>query len=481
MCFPSAEAFAGPADDMPAENRHKGRIMANRYNIVLYFSDQQRFDTCGCYGQKLDITPNLDCMAEEGTVFENAFSPQPVCGPFRAMLQTGKYPTETGCFRNNKMLPIDAKTVANYMEGAGYETAYVGKWHLASEGELEKDPSIDFQRKAIPPHLRGGYTGFWRVSDVLEFTSDGYSGYVFDENMNRCDFKGYRTDCITDYALEYLRSYDGKKPFFLTVSHIEPHHQNNAHHYQGPEGSKERFKDYEVPADLAAFPNGDWKEEYPDYLGACNAIDHNLGRIIAELKERGLYDNTVIIFTSDHGSHFRTRNTDSHFCGYDDYKRSCHEAAIHIPLVITGGPFRTGGKRVSDLVSTISLPKTIVELAGYQLAGCMEGENLADFAAGEVDADRRNEVFVQISESRVGRCIRTDKWKYAVSGPGLNGGLYMGSPVYQDDFLYNLDDDPSELDYLVDDEEYAEVKANLRKRLKEMIKDAEGIDVRFID
>ena len=148
------------------------------YNIIFYFSDQQRWDTCGCFGQPLNITPNLDALAKEGVKFDNAFSPQPVCGPCRALFQTGKYPTETGCFRNNIMLPEGLKTLANYIEEAGYETAYIGKWHLASDGELEKKPTIDHTVTAVPQEYRGGYTGFWRAADVLEFTSHGYDGYV---------------------------------------------------------------------------------------------------------------------------------------------------------------------------------------------------------------------------------------------------------------------------------------------------------------
>ena len=119
------------------------------------------------------------------------------------------------------------KTLANYIEEAGYETAYIGKWHLASDGELEKKPTIDHTVTAVPQEYRGGYTGFWRAADVLEFTSHGYDGFVFDENNNKIDFKGYRADCINDFALEYLDQYKGEKPFFMTVSQIEPHHQND--------------------------------------------------------------------------------------------------------------------------------------------------------------------------------------------------------------------------------------------------------------
>ena len=440
-------------------------------NIIFYFTDQQRWDTCGCFGQPLDITPNLDALAREGVKFDNAFSPQPVCGPCRALFQTGKYPTETGCFRNNIMLPAGVKTLGQYIEEAGYETAYIGKWHLASDGELEKPPAIDHTVTAIPRELRGGYTGFWRAADVLEFTSHGYDGFVFDENDKRVDFKGYRADCINDMALEFLDGYTGEKPFFMTISQIEPHHQNDRRHYEGPEGSKERFKDFVLPEDLKAL-GGNAAEEYPDYLGQCASLDENLGRLVAKLKEKGLYENTVILFASDHGSHFLTRNRDEHLNGYDDYKRSCHDACLHVPLVIAGGPYR-GGRTVEELVSTASLPKTILALAGVDVGGAMIGENLLDVVEKKAD-NRPNEIFAQISESRVGRCIRTARYTYSVYAPGVNGGAAAASDRYADDFLYDMEHDPHQLNNVVADPAYAQVKAELRKRLLDWIWQAEG-------
>ena len=440
-------------------------------NIIFYFPDQQRWDTCGCFGQPLDITPNLDALAREGVKFDNAFSPQPVCGPCRALFQTGKYPTETGCFRNNIMLPAGVKTLGQYIEEAGYETAYIGKWHLASDGELEKPPAIDHTVTAIPRELRGGYTGFWRAADVLEFTSHGYDGFVFDENDKRVDFKGYRADCINDMALEFLDGYTGEKPFFMTISQIEPHHQNDRRHYEGPEGSKERFKDFVLPEDLKAL-GGNAAEEYPDYLGQCASLDENLGRLVAKLKEKGLYENTVILFASDHGSHFLTRNRDEHLNGYDDYKRSCHDACLHVPLVIAGGPYR-GGRTVEELVSTASLPKTILALAGVDVGGAMIGENLLDVVEKKAD-NRPNEIFAQISESRVGRCIRTARYTYSVYAPGVNGGEAAASDRYADDFLYDMEQDPHQLNNVVTDPAYAQVKAELRERLLDWIWQAEG-------
>lgn len=447
-------------------------------NIIFYFTDQQRWDTCGCFGQPLDITPNLDRLAREGVKFDNAFTAQPVCGPCRALFQTGRYPTETGCFRNNVMLPEGVKTLADYIEEAGYETAYIGKWHLASDGEADQAPVVDHTVTAIPRELRGGYTGYWRAADVLEFTSHGYDGYVFDENDRRVDFKGYRADCINDMALEFLDGYDGKKPFFMTISQIEPHHQNDHKHYEGPEGSKEKYKDFVLPGDLAAL-GGNAAQEYPDYLGQCASLDENLGRLVDKLKEKGLYENTVILFASDHGSHFKTRNNDAHLNGGDDYKRSCHDGCLHVPLVIAGGHYK-GGIAVQELVSTASLPKTILALAGVDVGDAMIGENLLDVVEKR-NPDRVNEVFAQISESRVGRCIRTERYTYSVYAPGLNGFEAPAAQEYADDFLYDLEKDPYQLNNVVSDPAYVDIKTKLRQRLLDWIRQAEGERPSIVD
>ena len=440
------------------------------YNIIFYFSDQQRWDTCGCYGQSLNITPNLDALASRGVRFANAFTPQPVCGPCRAMFQTGRYATDIGCWRNNKMLPSGVKTLADYLEEAGYETAYIGKWHLASEGEVEGPLKIDHAAKPVPMELRGGYTGYWRVADVLEFTSHGYDGYVFDEHNNRVDFKGYRADCINDMALEFFDSYTGEKPFFMTVSQIEPHHQNDRKHYEGPDGSKETYANCPLPHDLEVL-GGNAREEYPDYLGQCASLDENLGRLVAKLKEKGLYDNTIILYASDHGSHFQTRNRDENLRGGDDYKRTGHDAALHVPLVISGGPY-SGGQVVEELVSTESLPKTILAMAGVDVGDAMIGENLLDVVQGHTE-NRPNRVFAQISESRVGRVIRTPQYLYGIFAPDAHGFFCPNAETYADDYLYDMNADPWQLQNVVKDPAYAEIKETLRRELLDWIEKAE--------
>jgi len=431
-------------------------------NIIFIFSDQQRWDTVGCYGQELDLTPNLDRMAAEGVRFEHAFTCQPVCGPARACLQTGKWATETGCFRNGIALPLDEVTLAQLLSQRGYETGYIGKWHLASTHGMG-DADIDYRTKPVPPERRGGYVDHWVASDVLEFTSHSYDGHMFDRDGNQKDFPPgrYRVDAHTDWVLDYLRTRDGAKPFFLFVSYIEPHHQNDHNQYEGPHGSKERFADYSVPGDLVD-TEGDWRENYPDYLGCINSLDENVGRIRDQLEQLGLAGDTLLIYTSDHGSHFRTRN--------GEYKRSCHEGCIRIPMLACGPGFE-GGKTISDLVSLIDLPPTVLAAAGVKSPDTMGGRPLQQVLDG-APKDWPQEVFLQISESQVGRAIRTERWKYSVYAPDKSGGKDPASDHYVEQFLYDLDADPHERNNLVADPAYAQVRRQLAETLKRRMAEA---------
>lgn len=436
--------------------------MPKKPNIVFVFSDQQRWDTLGCYGQPLAVTPRLDAFAAQGVRFEHAFTCQPICGPARSCLQTGKYATQTGCYRNHIALKPDEKTLAHYFAQQGYETAYIGKWHLASNGGKSNEdigPPFECADKPVPPERRGGYK-YWLAADALEHTSHGYNGFVFDTHMNKVDFRGYRADRLTDYALKYLDTVDDK-PFFLFLSFLEPHHQNDRSRYEGPRGSKKRFRDFKVPGDLEG-QSGDWKENYPDYLGCCNSLDTNFGRILDKLEERGLADNTVVFYTSDHGSHFRTRNS--------EYKRSCHEASIRIPLLV-GGPGFSGGRNMKNLVSLIDLPPTLLRCADIPVPSSMCGNPLQKLMKDE-NSPWPSEVFFQIGSSHVGRGIRTARWKYSVRAPEKDGKLDAASLMYVEDFLYDLDKDPHELKNLVTDPEYAEVRKELANRLKRMMRKA---------
>lgn len=437
-----------------------------RQNIVFFFSDQQRADTLGCNGQPMPVTPCLDRFASEDAVnFSNTFTPQPVCGPARSMLQTGLYPTQTGCYRNAISLPTEQKTLARFLREAGYRVGYVGKWHLASD----KDGN-HYETVPVPLERRGGYEDYWMAADVLEFTSHGYGGYVFDREGNKLEFTGYRTDCITDHAIRYIEEYDSGQPFFLMVSHIEPHHQNDRGDYEGPEGSKERFKDFVPPADLEP-GKGDWERFYPDYLGCCHALDENFGRVLGALKKKGIYDRTMVIYASDHGCHFRTHTDEVVENGFDDYKRNSFEGTIHVPLVIKGEGFGPGRKE-ERVVSLLDLPKTILTAAGIDTGKLnLQGRPLQEVKA----PDWEEEVYIQISESFVGRALRTGRYKYVVYAPQVNPWAESGSPVYREKYLFDLKEDPLEKHNLIGNPEMAEVRGRLRKQLMRLGKKAEEI------
>ncbi|MEM7364859.1 MAG: sulfatase-like hydrolase/transferase [Pseudomonadota bacterium] len=432
-------------------------------NILVFFTDQQRWDTCGCYGQSLNVTPRLDELAGNGVLFENAYTCQPVCGPARAAIQTGVYPTDVGCHTNHRLLPLDADTIAKRLGDSGYQCHYIGKWHLASTGPREG--TDDFRVKAVPPERRGGFNGHWLAADALEFTSHGYGGHMFDAEGRKREFDEttYRVDAQTDWLIEHLSTWQSGQPNFTFVSYLEPHHQNDRNRYEGPLGSKERWADYLVPGDLTD-TEGDWRENFADYLGCCNALDDALGRAIDHLSTSGLLDETLIIFTSDHGSHFRTRNP--------EYKRSCHDACLHIPLVVSGPGF-TGGQRIDHLATNLDLPGTILRAAGLEVPDHFRGHALQDVVSGQSD---RKAIYVQISESQCGRAIRTPDFTYSVRAEGgAKRGQEAAADRYHERHLYDNHADPHQRQNLIADPAFQTVRSAMKQLLLEEMAHAENI------
>ncbi len=438
---------------------------APRPNVIFILTDQQRFDSTGLHGNPLDLTPNLDRLALDNTHIANAFTPQPVCGPARMCLQTGMYQNHHGNWKNDaKPLAPDVPTIAREMAAGGYDTAYVGKWHLGPKESLGP----------VDPAYRGGYD-FWMASNVLEMTSTDYHTVLYDNSGAAVFCPGYRVDAVMDAAIRYIgarvspppaRSFhvtastlegprpEQEKPFFLFLSLIEPHHQNHIDDYPPPVGYRQRYDGRWTPPDLQAL-GGTSARHLGGYWGMVRRIDEALGRLLDVLKSLHLEENTVIVFTSDHGSHFKTRNS--------EYKRSCHDASIRVPCVLAGGPFRGGG-RIRQLVSLIDLPPTLLDAAGLRVPATMQGRSLLPLVR-RTDTAWDDEVFVQISESQIGRAIRTRRWKYSVSAPGVSGGARCGADHYIEEFLYDLESDPYELDNLVNSEAHTRVREWLRGKL----------------
>jgi len=198
-------------------------------NIIVFFTDQQRWDALGLNGCPLGLTPNLDRLARQGTFFKEASTPQPVCGPARSCLQTGQYATTTGVWRNGPGLKKEANTLAGCLREGGYRTGYIGKWHLSEAGH-----------EAVPEEDRGGYQD-WLAANVVELTSGPYSLQLWNERNEAVQLPGYWVDAQTDAASRYVhdRSKVPDEPYLLFLSFLEPHHQNTDDSYPAPNGMEE--------------------------------------------------------------------------------------------------------------------------------------------------------------------------------------------------------------------------------------------------
>jgi arylsulfatase A-like enzyme len=431
------------------------KAASSRPNVIVFYTDQQRSDSVGVYGRSpMDLTPNLDQVARSAVRFENTFTTQPVCAPARSTIQTGKYPTTTGVFHNSLILKDDEQTLAHYFKRAHYQTGYIGKWHLGGT-----------TKKPVPLERRGGYDEWWTASDVLEFTSGPFEGHMFDANNRQIDFKKYRVDFLTDLAVDFIRQ-KKDNPFFLFLSFLEPHHQNGRNNqdvvdskldrFVAPEGYAERYRNnFHIPPDLAPFP-GDWKSSLPNYYGSIARIDECYGRMLKELADHNLLDNTIVVFTSDHGCHFRTRNS--------EYKRSCHDASIRIPLVIRGPGF-DAPRVVPELTSIVDLPPTLLEAAGIAVPKAMQGQSLLALAQGR-QKNWRNEIMVQMREEALQRAIRTERWKYCIYNPESKR-TEPSSTEYVERYLYDLAADPHEHVNLIGRAAYREIADDLQQRLIE--------------
>lgn len=415
-------------------------------NVIVFFTDQQRWDTAGVHGNPLRLTPNFDRMAKEGTWIKKSFTCQPVCGPARSCLQTGLYATTSGCHVNGIPLPEGSRTLAHEFREAGYRTGYIGKWHLAGE-------------EPVTEPKRGGYE-YWLGSELLEFTSDAYDTVLFNGNNEKVKLPGYRVDAMTDASIRFIDEHQDH-PFFLFVSYLEPHHQNHRDDYPAPDVYSESYIDRWTPPDLATL-GGTSAQHLPGYYGMVKRLDDALGRMLDALKSLGLSENTIIMYTSDHGNHFKTRN--------NEYKRSPHDSAIRVPTAFAGPGF-DGGGTMRELVSLIDLPPTLLDAAGLPVPERMQGKSLMPLVRKQ-SAAWSEEVFIQISESQVGRAIRTDRWKYAVHAPHKDAKKDPGSDHYQELYLYDLKADPYELNNLVGMESYRAIADELLETLLRRMNEA---------
>jgi len=424
-------------------------------NVVLYVADQMRWDCVAAYGlNPTTRTPNLDKIVERGVAFTGAVTNQPLCSPSRACMMTGRYATETGMWKlpPPNQLRRDLPTLATVLRENGYTANFVGKWHLSPGG----DRNAGF----VPAEYRGGFLDFWEGSDVLEWTSHPYEGTIWDSQGNPIKFKDqYRVDFITDRAVRFLKR-PQEKPFLLFISQLEPHFQNDEHRFVAPNGYADRFQNPFVPPDLLHLP-GDWQAQLPDYYGCIEKIDESVGTILQTLEEQNQLDNTIFLFTSDHGCQFRTRN--------DEYKRSPHDSSIRVPF-IAQGPGLNLSLTLPEISGNINLTPTLLDSVGVTVPKSMKGTSLLPLLRDpQARREWQNKALIQISESMVGRAIRTKEWTYCVADPTLNGYKDSSSMHYVEYQMYNNASDPAQLVNLAGRQTFRQAASQLREELLAMI------------
>jgi len=401
-------------------------------NILLLFTDQQRHDTIHAAGNPIIRTPHLDRLAREGVLFRSAYTPSPVCVPARCSMIYGQYPHRTGCADNGDPMPTDRPSIMDLLRGAGYRTHGIGKMHFTPDAQALRG----FQTREHSEEIRA------RVEDddYLQFLRANGYGHVYDPMGPRGEMyyipqpaqmpaRLHNTHWVGDRATAFIGQADSSRPFFLFASFIHPHPPFSAPTpwnklYRGP-----LIPLPKRPEDAEAFHTYINKVQnrykYRDngldnnllrvmkayYYGCISFIDYQIGRIVAALEARGLLEDTLILFTSDHGEFLGDYNCFG--------KRSMLDAAARVPLVVRW-PERFAPGEVCDAPSSlVDVLPTFLGAAGVSANGlALSGVDLADLAAGAQDRYAERTVYSQFQHREMGVYMGVDaRMKYFYSAP----------------------------------------------------------------
>ena len=420
------------------------RHIVRKPNLVFIFADQWRAEATGYAGNKNVRTPNLDKLAKESVNFANAVSGCPVCSPYRASLMTGRYPLTNGVFLNDVRLSNDAVSIAQAFNQVGYETGYVGKWHL------DGDKRIAF----IPKERRQGFK-FWRVMGCTHDYNN--SCYYGDEDVKQ-RWDGYDAIAQTREVQQYVREHSRDKPFAVFLSWGPPHDPYET----APQNYRDLFK----PGNLGLRPNvpkefeREARETLAGYYAHIAALDDCVGEILVTLKEFGLEEKTIFVFTSDHG--------DMLFSQGQRKKQKPWDESILVPFLVRY-PAQLGRKgRIIDMpINTPDIMPTLLGLCGVEIPDTVEGK---DFSGIVRDVGKAGDNAALIScpspfgqwkrsdGGREYRGIRTRRYTYVrdLNGPWL---------------LYDNREDPYQQNNLCNKPEHSKLQKQMNDILSEKLKE----------
>ena len=453
-------------------------MSSHQPNIVLIFVDNQPANMMGCYGNDEIFTPHLDELASRGVLFRNAFSPNSMCSPCRASMLTGLMPSQHGIhtwldddvmneWPENYNAIAEFESLPEKLAEAGYHTALIGKYHL---GFADKPQN-----------------GFKHWVTMAKGMMDSFYGVEMNDNGQYHTAPEHSVDYFTKKSVEFLDRNAGQDqpPFFLFLTYnapygelypSEPEHRYSNLYSELPMDSvpregvssklidwilirKEKLPDYDFAwyKELAEMPNNLFYMR--QFYSQMSMVDDGVGQVIAKLEQRGVLDDTLVIYTADHGFSVGQHGFWGH--GEDTWPSNMHRSANNIPLIISHPEIKEPGRHVEDLVGTTDIFATILDIAGCKLDSpeIVSGISLSPLLHAE-NGDFRDEIFMEQEETRA---IRTSQWLFM---------MRIENTKY--DFnheLYDLVNDPDERKNLAQDPEYAEVVSKLIARLNEFFTD----------
>ncbi|HXH99616.1 MAG TPA: sulfatase [Sphingobacteriaceae bacterium] len=420
-------------------------------NIIIILADQWRAQATGYNGNKDVITPNLDKLAKESLVFNTCVAVMPVCTPYRASLLTGQYPLTHGLFYNDKPLPNKAITIAEIYKDNGYKTGYIGKWHL--NGHKEGEDTYNQRKLPVTKDRRQGFD-YWKVAEV---THDYNNSFYFDENDNKQVWKGYDSFPQTDSAISYIRK-NKNNPFLLVLSWGPPHDP----YFSAPAEYRKLYD----PAKINLRPNvpSDSRDTakivLANYYAHCTSLDKALGNLLNALEKEGIADNTLLVFTSDHGDMLYTKG--------ELKKQRPWDESILVPLLIRY-PEVLGRKQkhINTPVNTPDILPTLLGLSHISAPASIEGKDFSKaLKSGKEPTNEAALIMMPVpfhewNFSKGGkeyRAIRTKRYTYA-------------RDLYGAWLLYDNVKDPYQLNNLVNNKSNVRLQKEMETLLRQKLKD----------
>lgn len=457
--------LAGPCAafaDAAAADRAAG---ARPKNLVLVLSDDHRYDAMSFLGHPFLQTPHMDSMARRGVHLRNAMVATALCSPSRASVLTGQYTHRHRVIDNNRPLPAGVRTFPELLQAAGYRTAFIGKWHMGGDSDAPR-PGFD---RWVSFRGQGSY-----LPTPAGLNVDG----------QRVPQKGYITDELSDYAIEWLEHLDRDRPFFLYLSHKAVHSDfvpapRHAGCYKDAPWSPPASAAIDHPGaalqprwmrdqrnswhgiDFPYHSSLDVGAYYRQYCETIRALDDSLGRVLAWLDAHGLAESTVVLYMGDNGFLFGEH-------GLID-KRVAYEPSIRIPMLMQCPGLIPAGSVVTQVVANIDVAPTLLDIAGVPTPPEMDGRSFLPLVRGEAAPWRQEFLYVYYWEKNFPQsptvfALRGDRFKYIT---------YYG--LWDTDELYDLAADPDESSNLIHDPAYADVAKSMEKRLYELLAETGGM------